>query len=62
MNTVLIWILVSIGSSNTIRPSTVIHKFPDNESCQQALVALDSSKSPSYKCIPAKMIIKKELV
>ncbi len=60
MNTILIWILVSIPGGRG--PTTVIHKFPDNESCQQALVALDSSKAPSYKCIPAKMIIKKELV
>ena len=59
MNTILIWILVSIPGGN--RPATVIHKFPDSESCQQALVALDASKFPMYKCIPAKMIIKKEL-
>lgn len=60
MNTVLIWILVSLPIGN--RAATVIHKFPDSESCQQALVSLDDSKFPQYKCIPAKMIIKKELV
>lgn len=60
MNTILIWILISTPSEN--RPAMVIHKFPDSESCQQALVSLDDSKFPQYKCIPAKMIIKKELV
>lgn len=60
MNTILVWILVSIPIGN--RPAMVIHKFPDSESCQQALVSLNDSKAPPYKCIPAKMIIKKELV
>lgn len=60
MNTILIWILISVPSGN--RPATVIHKFPDSESCQLAILSLNSSKDYLYKCIPAKMIIKKELV
>ena len=60
MNTVIIWILVSLPVGN--RAATVIHKFPDRESCQQALVSLDDAKYTPYKCIPARMIIKKELV
>ena len=64
MNTVIVWILLSIPIGN--RPATVIHKFPDAASCQQALIELTTDMfhpdKERIKCIPAKTIIKREEV
>lgn len=60
MNITIIWILIALGGHN--RPPVVIHKFPDQVSCQEALKSLGSLWENSYKCIPAKTIVKREEV
>jgi hypothetical protein len=60
MNTVLVWLLVSLPTSASLTPVTLVERFASVEECQRVskvLIESDSYNRVKLRCIQA-MVVK----